>query len=122
MKSMVSKKKVTNKLVLSSFFRLITIDGKTEQVTTKIRRTLFFDNDESFPFSKIKTIEVTKDVRESTPDDYLRYLVFLHLTDGKRILMDEVGESSSRGGFKEMTNLGKRISMITGKNLKLCDK
>lgn len=39
---MAVKKNVTNKLVLSSFFKIITIDGKTEQVTTKVRRTLFF--------------------------------------------------------------------------------
>ena len=35
------KKKVTNKIVLSSFFKTITIDGKIEQVTTRVRRTLF---------------------------------------------------------------------------------
>ena len=35
------KKKVTNKLVLSSFFKTITVDGKIEQVITRVRRTLF---------------------------------------------------------------------------------
>lgn len=116
---MALKKNVTNKLVLSSFFKIITIDGKTEQVTTKVRRTLFFDDEESFPFSKIKSVEVAKDVRESIPNDYIRYAVFLNLTNGKKIIVDEVGESSNRGGLKEMRNLGKKISMITGKELKL---
>jgi len=119
MKSMALKKNVTNKLVLSSFFKIITIDGKTEQVTTKVRRTLFFDDEESFPFSKIKSVEVAKDVRESIPNHYIRYAVLLNLTNGKKILVDEVGESSNRGGLKEMKNLGKKISMITGKELKL---
>ena len=119
---MVVRKKVTNKLVLSSFFKIITIDGKTERVTTMVRRTLFFDNEDSFPFSKIKKVEVVKDVRDSVPNKYMRYLVMLHLTDGKKILVDEVGESSSRGGLKEMKNLGKKISTITGKELKLCEE
>ena len=35
------KKKVTNKLVLSSFFKTLIIDGKIEQVTLRVRRTLF---------------------------------------------------------------------------------
>ena len=35
------KKKATNKLVLSSIFKTITIDGKIEQVTIRVRRTLF---------------------------------------------------------------------------------
>ncbi|TLD42507.1 MAG: hypothetical protein JETT_1158 [Candidatus Jettenia ecosi] len=38
------------------------------------------------------------------------------------MLIDEVGESSSRGGLKEMKNLGKKISMITGKELKVCEE
>ena len=118
---MALRKKVTNKLVLSSFFKIITIDGKTEQVTTSIRRTLFLDNDENFPFSKIKSVEVAKDVRDSIPNTYKRYLVLLHLTNGKTVLVDEVGESSSRGGLREMKNLGKKISMITGKGLKVCE-
>ena len=63
MKPMAPKKNVTNKLVLSSFFKIITIDGKTEQVTTKVRRTLFFDDEDSFPFSKIKCVEVAKDTK-----------------------------------------------------------
>ena len=42
MKSMALKKNVTNKLVLSSFFKIITIDGKSEEVVVKVRRTLFF--------------------------------------------------------------------------------
>ncbi|HHT9113842.1 MAG: hypothetical protein HZA47_00680 [Planctomycetes bacterium] len=115
------KKKVTNKLVLSSFFKTIIIDGKLEQVITRVRRTLFFDNEDSFPFSRLKNVEVVRDVRNSIPNNYIRYSVLLHLADGKRILVDEVGESSSRGGFKEMKNLGKKISMITGRELKLCD-
>jgi hypothetical protein len=119
---MVDKKKVTNKLVLSSFFKTITIDGKTEQVTTMVRRTLFLDNEDYFPFSKIKNVEVAKEARESVPDKYMRYLVLLHLSNGKRIVVDEVGEFSSRGGLKEMKNLGKKISMITGKTLKVCDE
>jgi hypothetical protein len=119
MKSMALKKNVTNKLVLSSFFRIITIDGKAEQVTKKVRRTLFFDDEDSFPFSKIKNVEVIKDIRESIPNDYIRYGVLLNLTNGKKLLVDEVGESSNRGGLKEMKNLGKKISMITGKELKL---
>lgn len=116
---MALKKNVTNKLVLSSFFKIITIDGKAEQVTIRVRRTLFFDDEDSFPFSKIKNVEVVKDVRESVPNDYIRYAVFLNLANGKKILVDEVGESSSRGGLREMKNLGKKISMITGKELKL---
>lgn len=116
------KKKVTNKLVLSSVFKTITIDGKIEQVTTRVRRTLFFDNEDSFQFSRIKNVQVVKDVRDSIPDKSIRYAVLLHLTDGKRILVDEVGESSSRGGFKEMKNLGKKISMITDRELKLCEE
>ncbi len=115
------KKKVTNKLVLNSFFKTIVIDGKVEQVTTRVRRTLFFDTEDSFPFSRIKTVEVAKDVRDSIPSECVRYLVLLHLANGKKILVDEVGESSSRGGFKEMKNLGKKISMITGRDLKLCE-
>lgn len=122
MKPTALKKKVTNKLVLSSFFKVITIDGKTEQITTKIRRTLFFDDEDSFPFSKVKKVEVVKEAVDSVPDKYIRYLVFLHLTDGKKVVVDEVGESSSRGGFREMRNLGKKISMITGKELKLCEE
>ena len=90
-----------------------------QQVITKVRRTLFFDDEESFPFSKIKSVEVAKDVRESIPNHYIRYAVFLNLANGKKILVDEVGESSNRGGLKEMRNLGKKISMITGKELKL---
>ncbi len=121
MKPMAPKKNVTNKLVLSSFFKIITIDGKTEQVTTKVRRTLFFDDEDSFPFSKIKCVEVVKDVRESIPNDYVRYVVLLNLAHGKKIVIDEVGESSNRGGVREMKNLGKKISMITGKELKLCE-
>ncbi len=116
---MAPKKNVTNKLVLSSFFKIITIDGKTEQVTTKVRRTLFFDDEDCFPFSRIKNVEVVKDVRESIPHDSIRYAVLLHLTNGKKMVVDEVGESSTRGGLKEMKNLGKKISMITGKELKL---
>ena len=116
------KKKATNKLVLSSFFKTIIIDGRIEQVKTTVRRTLFFDNEDSFPFSRIKNVEVVKDVRYSVPNNYIRYLVLLHLTDGRKILVDEVGESSSRGGFKEMKNLGKKISMITSRELKLCDE
>lgn len=118
---MVLKKKVTNKIVLSSFFKAITIDGKVERVTTKIRRTLFFDNEESFPFSKIKKVEVVKEAIDSVPNNYIRYVVLLHLTDGKKVLVDEVGESSGRGGLKEMKNLGKKVSEITGKELKLCE-
>ncbi len=118
---MVLKKKVTNKLVLSSFFKSIVIDGKTEQVTTKIRRTLFFDNEESFPFSKIKRVEVAREAVDSVPNTYVRYVVLLYLTNGKKILVDEVGESSSRGGLREMKNLGKKISEITGKEITLCD-
>ncbi|MDN3514885.1 MAG: hypothetical protein NG747_10855 [Candidatus Brocadia sp.] len=116
---MTPKKNVTNKLVLSSFFKIITIDGKAEQVTTKVRRTLFFDDEDSFPFSRIKSVEVAKDVRESIPNDYVRYVVLLNLANGKKILVDVVGESSNRGGLKEMKNLGKKISIITGKELKL---
>ena len=113
------KGKDTNKLVLSSFFKLITIDGKAEQVTTGVRRTLFFDDEESFPFSRIKKVEVAKEVLDSVPSNYVRYLVLLHLTDGKKVVVDEVGESSDRGGLKEMKNLGKKISTITGKELKI---
>ncbi len=116
---MALKKKVTNKLVLSSFFKMVIIDEKTEQVTIKVRRTLFFDDEESFPFSKIKSVEVAKDIRESIPDNYIKYVVLLNLADKKKILVDGVGESSNRGGLKEMKNLGKKISMITGKELKL---
>ena len=122
MKSMELKKKVTNKLVLSSFFKTITFDGKLEQVTTRVRRTLFFDNEDSFQFSRIKNVQVVKDVRDSIPDKSIRYAILLQLHDGKRLLVDEVGESSSRGGFKEMKNLGKKISMITGRELKLCEE
>lgn len=118
---MVLKKKVTNKIVLSSFFKTLTIDGKAEHVTTKVRRTLFFDNEESFPFSKIKKVEVVKESIDSVPDNYIRYVVLLHLTDGKKVLVDEVGESSSRASLREMKNLGKKISEITGKELKLCE-
>ena len=67
-------------------------------------------------------MQVVKDIRDSIPDKSIRYAVLLHLNDGKRILVDEVGESSSRGGFKEMKNLGKKISMITGRELKLCEE
>ncbi|KKO20327.1 MAG: hypothetical protein DCC43_05440 [Candidatus Brocadia sp.] len=118
MKSMAPKKHATNKLVLSSFFRIITIDGKTEQVTTRVRRTLFFDDEDSFPFSKIKNVEVAKDIKESIPNDCIRYLVLLNLANGDKILIDEIGESSPRGGMREMKNLGKKISAITGKTLK----
>ena len=121
MKPMAPKKNVTNKLVLSSFFKIITIDGKTEQVTTKVRRTLFFDDEDSFPFSKIKCVEVAKDIRASIPNDYVRYVVSLNLANGKKMVIDEIGESSNRGGVREMKNLGKKISMITGKELKLCE-
>ena len=120
MKPMAPKKNVTNKLVLSSFFKIITIDGKTEQVTTKVRRTLFFDDEDSFPFSKIKCVEVAKDIRESIPNDYVRYVVSLNLAHGKMVI-DEIGESSNRGESGKMKNLGKKISMITGKELKLCE-
>lgn len=116
------KKKVTNKLVLSSFFKTIIIDGKTEQVTTRVRRTLFFDNEDSFPFSRIRNVEIVKDIRDSIPNQCIRYLVLLHTTNGKTILVDEVGESSSRGGYKEMKNLGKKISAITCRELKLCEE
>ncbi|MCC6324784.1 MAG: hypothetical protein L3J18_04865 [Candidatus Brocadia sp.] len=115
---MAPKKHATNKLVLSSFFRIITIDGKTEQVTTRVRRTLFFDDEDSFPFSKIKNVEVAKDIKESIPNDCIRYLVLLNLANGDKILIDEIGESSPRGGMREMKNLGKKISAITGKTLK----
>ena len=121
MKPIAPKKNVTNKLVLSSFFKIITIDGKTEQVTTKVRRTLFFDDEDSFPFSKIKCVEVAKDIRESIPNDYVRYVVSLNLAHGKKMVIDEIGESSNRGGVREMKNLGKKISMITGKERKLCE-
>ncbi|MDR4509779.1 MAG: hypothetical protein MRJ65_16355 [Candidatus Brocadiaceae bacterium] len=116
------KKKVTNKLVLSSLFRTITIDGKTEQVTKRVRGTVFFDAEDLFPFSKIKNVEVAKEEKDSVPDTYLRFLVLLHLTDGRKILIDEVGETSNRGSLKEMKNLGKKISMITNKRLKIFDK
>lgn len=119
---MVAKKKITNKLVLNSFFKTIIIDGKAEQIVTKIRRTIFFDNENSFSFSKIKRVEVVKEILDSVPDNYIRYLVLLRLTDGKKMLIDEVGESSGRGGLKEMKNLGKKISMITGKELKACEE
>ena len=119
MKSTAPKKHVTNKLVLSSFFKTITIDGKTEKVTTRVRRTLFFDDEDSFPFSKIKSVEVAKDIKESIPNDYVRYLVLLNLSNGEKILVDEIGEASQRGGIREMKNLGKKISIITGKTLKI---
>ena len=121
-KKKVANKKVTNKLVLGSFFKTITIDGKIEQVTTRVRRTLFFDDEDTFAFSKIKNVEVEKEVRDSMPNNYIRYLVLLHLTDGKKVLVDRVNESSGRGGLKEMENLGKKISMITGKVLKVCEE
>ncbi len=116
------KKKVTNKLVLSSFFKTITVDGKLEQVITRVRRTLFFDNEDSFPFSRIKNVQVVKDVRDSIPNNSIRYVVLLNLSGGRKILVDEVGESSSRGGLREMKNLGKKISTITGRELKLCEE
>lgn len=116
---MAPKKQMTNKLVLSSFFKTIIIDGKAEQVTTKVRRTLFFDDEDSFPFSKIKSVEVAKAIKESIPNDYARYLVLLHLANGGKLLVDEIGESSHRGGIREMKNLGKKISLITGKTLKM---
>ena len=40
-----------------------------------------------------KNVQVVKDVRDSIPDKSIRYAVLLHLNDGKRILVDEVGES-----------------------------
>lgn len=116
-----AKKKVTNKMVVSSFFKTITIDGRAEQVTTTVRRTLFFDNEDCFPFSRIKRVEVAKEALDSVPDNYIRYVVLLHLSDGRKVIVDELGESSSRGGLKEMKNLGKKISMVTGKELKLCE-
>lgn len=119
---MEMKRKVTNKLVLSSFFKNIIIDGKAGEVIIRVRRTLFFDDEDCFPFSKIKNVEVVKEVRDSIPNKYVRYLVLLHLTDGKRVVIDEVGESSSRGSFKEMKNLGKKVSMITGKALIVCEE
>jgi hypothetical protein len=64
-------------------------------------------------------VEVVKDVRESVPDNCVRYAVLLNLANGKKILLDEVGESSNRGGLREMKNLGKKVSMITGKEIKL---
>ncbi|MGQ3686330.1 MAG: hypothetical protein ACUBOA_15200 [Candidatus Loosdrechtia sp.] len=115
------KKKVTNKVVISSFFKTISIDGRTEQVTVTVRRTLFFDNEERFPFFMIRRIEVAREALDSVPDNYIRYVVFLHLTDGRNIIVDEVGESSVRGGLREMKNLGKKISAITSKELKLCE-
>jgi len=114
-----TRKKTTHKLIVSSFFKTITIDGKKEQVTKRIKRTLFFDNEETFPFTKIKAVEVAKDERDSLQNTYLRFLVLLHLTDGRRVLIDEVSEYSNRGGLKEMKNLGRKISMITGKELVL---
>ena len=48
----------------------------------------------------------------------MRYLVLLHLTDGKKVVVDEVGESSGRGGLKEMKNLGKRSAQLPVKNLR----
>lgn len=119
---MVVKKKATNKLVLGSFFKTITIDGKTEQITTRTRRTLFFDNEESFPFSKVKNVEVAIDAKDSVPTTCLKYLVLLNLTDGRKILVFKVGETSKRISLKEMNNLGRKISLITGKNLKLCEE
>lgn len=116
---MVLKKKITNKLVVSSFFKTITIDGRAEQVITKVRRTFFFDNENSFPFSKIKKVEVAREELDSVPDNYIRYLVLLCLTDGRKVVVDELGESSSRGGLREMKNLGKKISAITGKEFKV---
>ncbi|MBM4055915.1 MAG: hypothetical protein FJ264_14880 [Planctomycetes bacterium] len=115
-------KKATDKIVLSSFFKTIVIDGKTEHVTKRIRRTLFFDHVESYPFAKIKKAEVVKNAKDSVPENYLRYSVVLHLDNGKTLLVDEIGETSGRGGLKEMKNLGKRISMITGKYLVVCDE
>jgi hypothetical protein len=112
------KKKVTIKLVLSSFFKTITVDGKLEQVITRVRRTLFFDNEDSFPFSRIKNVQVVKEVRGYIPNNSIRYVVLLNLSDGRKILVDEVGESSSRGGLREMKNLGKKNSTITGRELK----
>ena len=121
-KAVKSTKKATDKIVLSSFFKTFTIDGKTELVTRRIRRTLFFDHVETYPFAKIKKTEVVKNVKDSIPDNYLKYAVVLHLNNGKTLLVDEIGETSSRGGLKEMKNLGKRISMITEKELVLCDE
>ncbi len=121
-KKKVTNKKVTNKLVLGSFFKTITIDGKIEQVTTRVRRTLFFDDEDKFAFSKIKNVEVAKEIRDSMPNNCIRYLVLLHLTDGKKVLVDKVSESSGRGGLKEMKNLGEKISRITDKVLKVCEK
>lgn len=119
---MVVKKKATNKLVLGSFFKTITIDGKTEQITTRTRRTLFFDNEEGFPFSKVKNVEVAINAKDSVPTNCLKYLVLLNLTDGRKILVSKVGETSKRISLKEMKNLGRKISLITGKNLKLCEE
>jgi hypothetical protein len=119
---MASKKKVTDKLVLSSFFKNIVIDGKAEQVTKKVRRTLFFDGEDSIPFSRVRNVEVAKEVKDSIPNEYVRYVVLLHLTDGRRLVVDEVGESSSRGSFREMKSLGKKVSVITGKELILCEE
>ena len=46
-------------------------------------------------------MEVVKDVRDSIPNNSVRYLVLLRLTDGKRILVDEVGESSSAADLRK---------------------
>lgn len=119
--AMKATKKSTDKIVLSSLFKTIIIDGKTEQVTRQIRRTLFFDHVEVFPFTQIKKIELVKNEKESITDSYLTYAVLLHLNNGKTMLVDELGETSVRGGFKEMKNLGKKISIITGKEFILCD-
>ncbi|MBU6391529.1 MAG: hypothetical protein KGQ83_04765 [Planctomycetes bacterium] len=121
-KKKVTNKKVTNKLVLGSFFKTITIDGKIEQVTARVRRTLFFDDEDNFAFSKIKNVEVAKEIRDSMPNNCIRYLVLLRLTDGRKVLVDKVNESSGRGGLKEMKNLGEKISIITGKALKVCEE
>lgn len=120
--AMKATKKSTDKIVLSSLFKTIIIDGKTEQVTRQIRRTLFFDQVEVFPFTQIKKIEIVKNEKESITDSYLTYAVLLHLNSGKTMLVDELGETSGRGGFKEMKNLGKRVGMVTGKEFVLCDE
>ncbi|WP_347273182.1 hypothetical protein [Candidatus Kuenenia sp.] len=119
--AMKATKKSTDKIVLSSLFKTIIIDGKTEQVTRQIRRTLLFDHVEVFPFTQIKKIELVKNEKESITDSYLTYAVLLHLNNGKTMLVDELGETSVRGGFKEMKNLGKKIGIITGKEFILCD-
>src|SRR3989304_6690123 len=111
--SMKATKKSTDKIVLSSLFKTIIIDGKTEQVTRQIRRTLFFDQVEVFPFTQIKKIELVKNEKESITDSYLTYAVLLHLNNGKTMLVDELGETSVGGGLKGLKNLGKRVSMVT---------